>query len=183
MSAWPEIGHYEALRASGPEEPRAPEGVKSALAFCPIFWEVGAEPSMARRIVSSLFLALVVAASAGACSNEGEGQPCSTLNGNNDCDDGLQCVAPPGGMNATNAPEVCCPVPPAQPTTPECSTPSFTLGDSSTAAPDGHADGASDASSDVSSDTASEGAADAASDGSSSDGAASEGAATDATGQ
>jgi hypothetical protein len=56
-----------------------------------------------------------------ACSNQGEGQFCDTANGNSDCQDGLQCVAAPGlpsGLVNTNR---CCPIPPAQATTPECS--------------------------------------------------------------
>ena len=65
-----------------------------------------------------LLAALAVAA---ACSNEGEGQPCSIDNGNDDCQDGYACVAPPN-KNATNAPYVCCPGAGQPPTTPECTT-------------------------------------------------------------
>jgi hypothetical protein len=126
---------------------------------------------MSIRFVSSTLVALFVAIAVGACSNEGEGQPCSTDNGNNDCDDNLECVPPPSGQSVTDAPEVCCPVPPAQPTTPECSAPTFHLGDGSTAAPETSTSGdASDASSDhVAEGAASEGGAEAATDATSSD--------------
>jgi hypothetical protein len=60
---------------------------------------------------------LVVAA---ACNDQSEGYPCDPHNGNNDCSDGLACVATPN-TRATNAGDVCCPVAPAQPTTSACS--------------------------------------------------------------
>ncbi len=56
-----------------------------------------------------------------ACQNESEGYPCSKQNGNDDCDDGLECVQPPPNPSATNAPAVCCPQPGQPATTPECS--------------------------------------------------------------
>jgi hypothetical protein len=74
-----------------------------------------------RRLLSFLtvpVLATFVVLS--ACASESEGYPCSQSNGNDDCNDGLQCVVPPN-PNATNAPMVCCPVQGQPATTPECS--------------------------------------------------------------
>lgn len=69
-----------------------------------------------------------------ACSNQGEGQFCDTANGNNDCQDGLECLRAPGVMaSAGQNPNRCCPIPPAQPTTPECSLNTSALTDASTA--------------------------------------------------
>ena len=70
-----------------------------------------------------LLLAFMGALSAtAACSNQGEGEVCSTANGNNDCQDGLFCQSPAPGVPPTlvNAAR-CCPIPPAQPTTAACS--------------------------------------------------------------
>jgi hypothetical protein len=69
-----------------------------------------------------LLLAFVGALSASAaCSNQGEGEFCSTANGNNDCQDGLQCMAAPGLPPSLVNADRCCPIPPAQPTTAACS--------------------------------------------------------------
>jgi hypothetical protein len=115
------------------------------------------------RLASSLVVGLLsVAITIGACSNESEGQPCSTANGNDDCNDGLVCVKPPNAA-ATNAPTVCCPQDLSQATTTECSVPSFTLGDGSTAAPETSTSGdgpAADVAADSSSDAATDGATD-----------------------
>ena len=55
-----------------------------------------------------------------ACSKQGEGQHCSTTNGNNDCDDGLECKPPNSGRACetnpdltTCSPALCCPPRPA----------------------------------------------------------------------
>jgi hypothetical protein len=116
------------------------------------------------RLAFSLVVCLLsTVVTVGACSNESEGQPCSTANGNDDCDDGLVCVKPPNSA-ATNAPTVCCPQDLSQATTPECSVPSFTLGDGSTAAPETSTSGdgpATDAAADTTSpDAATDAAAD-----------------------
>jgi hypothetical protein len=67
-----------------------------------------------------------------ACSDEGEGEPCSLLNGSNDCQANLICEKPPGN---SNSPAVCCPPDLSQATTPECSLPSGGV-DASPAPPD-----------------------------------------------
>jgi hypothetical protein len=93
----------------------------------------------APALPSLLLLALVASmTTAIACSNQGEGEFCDSNNGNNDCQEGLQCV--PGlGVPAAGIVnrDRCCPVPPAQPTTAACSSPSATVIDASTEAPDG----------------------------------------------
>ena len=67
-----------------------------------------------------LTLALLVFAF--ACSKQGEGQHCSSTNGSNDCDDGLECAPPRGGTacdsntdqsDTTCLPNLCCPPRPA----------------------------------------------------------------------
>ncbi len=83
-----------------------------------------------------LLLAFVGAVTASvACSNQGEGEFCNSNNGNNDCQDGLECIAAPG-VSATVNRDRCCPTPPAQPTTVECSLPTTTLIDAATEVPD-----------------------------------------------
>ncbi len=75
-----------------------------------------------RRLVPFLsvpVLATMVSLAVAACASESEGYPCSPLNNNDDCDDGLRCITPPNS-SATNAPDVCCPVQGVAPTTPEC---------------------------------------------------------------
>jgi len=76
-----------------------------------------------RRLVPFLSVpvlaAMVALAALAACASESEGYPCSPLNNNDDCNDGLRCITPPN-TSATNAPAVCCPVQGVAPTTPEC---------------------------------------------------------------
>lgn len=72
--------------------------------------------SLAPLLSIPLLAALVAFA---ACSNEAEGQPCSPDNGNDDCQNGLACMAP-RNAHATNAADVCCPPDPSQATTTEC---------------------------------------------------------------
>jgi hypothetical protein len=84
-----------------------------------------------------LLLAFVGAVTASvACSNQGEGEFCSSNNGNNDCQDGLECIPAPGVNATTVNRDRCCPIPPAQPTTAECSLPTTTLIDAATEVPD-----------------------------------------------
>jgi hypothetical protein len=74
-----------------------------------------------RRLFPFLSVPLLVTfVSLVACQEESEGYPCTLLNGNDDCADGLECVHTPN-PSATNATEVCCPVPGSPATTPECS--------------------------------------------------------------
>ena len=80
-----------------------------------------------------LLLAFVGALSASAaCSNQGEGEFCNTSNGNNDCQDGLECKAAPGVPSGAVNADRCCPIPPAQPTTAVCSQPAGVGTDAST---------------------------------------------------
>lgn len=89
---------------------------------------------MRRPTLFSLLAVPVLAAGVliAACSDEGEGQPCSLLNGSNDCQSNLICEKPPG---QSNSPAVCCPMDLSQATTPECSLPSGVV-DASPAPPD-----------------------------------------------
>ncbi len=92
-------------------------------------------PSLPELAASVLCVALAAIVALPACASESEGYPCSQDNGNNDCDDGLQCVTPPN-HSATNAPSVCCPVNLSQATTPEC-TVNGQIDSGSPAPPDG----------------------------------------------
>jgi hypothetical protein len=84
-----------------------------------------------------LLLALVASMTAAvACSNQGEGDFCDSNNGNNDCQDGLECVPAPGVTGSVNR-DRCCPVLPAQPTTAACSLSTTTVIDAATEVPDG----------------------------------------------
>jgi hypothetical protein len=76
-----------------------------------------------RRTRLGLLLLTMAVGSANACSNQGEGQRCDKLSGNDDCESGLICttltpatttVATDGGgvkAPATYTPSVCCPDP------------------------------------------------------------------------
>lgn len=100
-----------------------------------------------------------------ACSDEGEGQPCSLLNGSNDCQANLTCQTVVNAQGAR-----CCPMDLSQSTTPECSLPNGGV-DASSAPPDARADTSTadspaeaapgDASADARSDGPVESAADA----------------------
>jgi hypothetical protein len=72
---------------------------------------------MAIRFASSVFFALVSLALVGACNGQGEGDPCDTRNGNNDCQNGYVCTT----MTAANfmGPR-CCPGNPALATQAAC---------------------------------------------------------------
>jgi hypothetical protein len=52
-----------------------------------------------------------------ACGKSGEGESCVLANGNDDCDDGLVCR---GSWEVASKKPVCCPRPPAKPTTSAC---------------------------------------------------------------
>jgi hypothetical protein len=87
-----------------------------------------------------LLLALVASMTAAvACSNQGEGEVCDQNNGSNDCQDGLVCESAPGITGATGLVNVfrCCPPSTTLATTAACSSPSATVIDAATEAPDG----------------------------------------------
>lgn len=77
-------------------------------------------------VVPAFVAGLVVA----ACSDEGEGQPCSHQNGDNDCQSNLTCQDIVGVQGPR-----CCPPQRSQATTPECALPSGGV-DASPAPPD-----------------------------------------------
>jgi hypothetical protein len=94
-----------------------------------------AAPMRAHALPGLLLLALVGAVLASACSNQGEGEFCTIANGNNDCQDGLECMAAPGVTASVNK-NRCCPIPPGQPTTSACALNTSTVIDASTEIPD-----------------------------------------------
>lgn len=63
-----------------------------------------------------------------SCSNQGEGERCSTLTGNDDCETGLTC-------RLVGSLELCCPTSRA-PSVPECIPPTAVTPDASTDAED-----------------------------------------------
>lgn len=56
---------------------------------------------------------LTLLCGATGCANQGEGEWCSSLNNNDDCNAGLACVS-------VNRTQLCCPVAPAKPSVPQC---------------------------------------------------------------
>jgi hypothetical protein len=123
---------------------------------------------MRLRLVFFAPLAAIAIPFFGACSNEGEGQPCDgnaggTPAGTNDCSSPLQCVPSP---NPAITGRRCCPVDPSQATTIECSAVTTALD-------------ASPAPSDAS--TATEAASEAGADGPVAEGSAETGPASDAS--
>jgi hypothetical protein len=85
-------------------------------------------------IVVGCFLAGFVALA--ACSNQGEGERCDSLNGNEDCktDQGLICY-PKGQLTNTNS-DRCCPADRTKATEPVCQTPVDPVGNDATAPAD-----------------------------------------------
>jgi hypothetical protein len=72
-------------------------------------------------------LSLTVLVLAFACSKQGEGERCNLVNGNGDCEDGLQCVGTKGGNDCDTAesrfdclPKICCPPPPQRSAVEQC---------------------------------------------------------------
>jgi hypothetical protein len=109
------------------------------LAFPFVFWISSRErtPRMRKRFASLLLpvVAALLFVSFGACSNEGEGQPCDTNagnGGNDDCQSPLVCTT---GLNNATDPR-CCPQDRANATTPECSLSSANFDGASPAPPD-----------------------------------------------
>jgi len=116
---------------------------------------------------ASLLLPLVAGllfVSFGACTNEGEGQPCDTNagnGGNDDCQSPLVCTT--GLTNATDP--RCCPPNRADAKTPECSLSGANFDGASPAPPDASSPEATSseaAASEASTDAPAEGAAEAA---------------------
>ena len=73
------------------------------------------------RVISIVLCAVLAAFVAlTACSNYGEGERCEILNGNEDCDDGLQCT-PKAQINTPyDSSDRCCPVNRTTATHPAC---------------------------------------------------------------
>lgn len=75
-----------------------------------------------------------------ACSNQGEGERCEFLNGNDDCKDGLICLPatpqPNAGLGVVNPPfnnsDRCCPLDRSQATHPACVIPTSPVSDAAT---------------------------------------------------
>jgi hypothetical protein len=105
-------------------------------------------PALPAVLLFSLFS---FATAAVACSNQGEGEFCDANNGNNDCQDGLECAPAPGVTGGANR-DRCCPMPPATPTTAACSLNTSTVIEASTEVPEGGSEpetGAADAPADA----------------------------------
>ena len=79
------------------------------------------------RIVSVLLVVglagFVALLSLSACSNYSEGDRCESLNGNNDCVDGLQCTPKSQLSVPFNSSDRCCPPDRTRATTAACSVP------------------------------------------------------------
>jgi hypothetical protein len=101
-----------------------------------------AAPMRVFALLVPAFLAVVMAS---ACSNQGEGDFCDPNNGNNDCNDGLECVPAPGLSGGIVNRNRCCPIAPAQPTTSACSLNTSTVIEAGTEVPDAFALGVPDA--------------------------------------
>lgn len=99
-----------------------------------------------------------------ACSNQGEGERCEFLNGNDDCQDGLVCLPRSAQNNSSlgvvnppfNNSDRCCPPDRSQATHPACVIPRSPVSDASAPPPD------TGPLPDVSVDAAPDGTADAA---------------------
>jgi hypothetical protein len=94
-------------------------------------------PRWLRPFAVALVLSAIGVAAVG-CSGQGEGERCdhrAANGGDDDCQSGLTCQNPPGGI-VTYPNGVCCPPDPAQATTAACS-PNTGVIDASPAPPDG----------------------------------------------
>lgn len=116
----------------------------------------------ARNRILSVLLAssLGVLAVLSACSNNGEGERCETLNGNEDCENGLTCTPArqlPAGFDSADR---CCPFDRSQATVASCKQGTSTIGNTpppaDTGPPDTSTSDAADAAdaADTSSDAA-----------------------------
>jgi hypothetical protein len=63
-----------------------------------------------------------------ACSNYGEGERCEILNGNDDCESGLQCTPKATIPQGFNNSDRCCPVNRAASNVPACGQPQVIIG-------------------------------------------------------
>lgn len=70
-----------------------------------------------------------------ACSNYGEGDRCEVGNGNDDCQDGLQCT-PAARLAVTSSSDRCCPVDRSKATTRVCEVPTNPVGTDGSTLPD-----------------------------------------------
>jgi hypothetical protein len=64
---------------------------------------------LGKGLATAAFIAVAVLAASGGCSNQSEGDRCSVLNGNDDCSDGLECVAAAEFLGQSGA-DICCPL-------------------------------------------------------------------------
>jgi len=71
-----------------------------------------------------------------ACSNYGEGERCETLNGNDDCTDGLQCTPKAQLAVPYNTADRCCPVDRTLAKEPSCAVPQNAAGNDAAPPPD-----------------------------------------------
>ncbi|HEX4448895.1 MAG TPA: hypothetical protein VH044_19275 [Polyangiaceae bacterium] len=79
-----------------------------------------------------------------ACTNQGEGDYCDPLNGDNDCQNGLKCEPAPGLSSSLAHNDRCCPTDTALATTEECMVGAFD-GGGPTETPDAEAGAGADA--------------------------------------
>jgi len=84
----------------------------------------------ARNRILSVLLAscLGVLAVLSACSNYGEGERCETLNGNDDCENGLTCTPANQLVAPFNSSDRCCPFDRSQATVASCKPGTSTIG-------------------------------------------------------
>jgi hypothetical protein len=92
-------------------------------------------------LLAPWFLVLILFA---GCNGQGEGQVCSTRNGNTDCADNLTCTIEPSALGAR-----CCPADISQSTTAVCGVHQNGLDADTSAPPLDAADGGDDASEDT----------------------------------
>jgi hypothetical protein len=112
----------------------------------------------------------------GGCSRQGPGERCDTLNGSNDCDDGLVCV-PKDTLHGTAS--LCCP---AAQTGPESIVPGCTYGAATVVVQDSGAAQTGDATSDAAEGGSASDAAGAGADGGGADGGGADGGGADGGG-
>ncbi|MBX3220700.1 MAG: hypothetical protein KF795_09285 [Labilithrix sp.] len=94
--------------------------------------------AMRWRMGAALFLIVGgLTAAVAACSNQGEGERCEILNGDDDCksDEGLSCY--PADQLRDKTAERCCPRDRSKATHPACIAPTTVVGDAATPADTG----------------------------------------------
>lgn len=70
-----------------------------------------------RRLTAALLFSFVAPLAFASCSHSAEGETCEVENGNDDCDEGLICRGP---WEVNSKEPVCCPRPPAKPSSSSC---------------------------------------------------------------